>query len=72
MADPFKAQESTNQYFWVAIACLVVLNLGTFAFFYHMNSATKEELSQKTTQIQGAVTEANQLVKSTAQELDST
>lgn len=72
MADPFRAQEATNQYFWVAIACLVVLNIGTFAFFYHMNSVTKEELSQKANQIQGAVTEANQLVKSTAQELGST
>ncbi len=72
MADPFKAQESANQYFWIAIACLVMLNIGTFSFFYHMNSVTKDELNQKTTQIQGAVVETDQLVKQTSRELDST
>ncbi|HLD04929.1 MAG TPA: trypsin-like peptidase domain-containing protein [Candidatus Nanoarchaeia archaeon] len=71
MPDPFKAQEATNKYFWTAIACLVILNLGMFAYFFHLNGVTKDELTQKASEIQGAVTATDEIAKLTAKELDS-
>ena len=72
MADPFRSDESTNSKFWIAISVLVLLNLGTFAYFYNTNTHLKQEFNQKTTEIQGALLETDSFAKKTAETLTTT